>query len=138
MRLLKMPLCRPAQLRVALGARRPYVTGNSASSVDSPEPLRACGVPDTATEAGPKEPSEILFPLMCVGAGGGLIMVSALYYLAPWSTSTSGSAIGQKMRDGRKAVERREGDLEMEETSMQRNEEVKYAAQLAKRGGSKK
>ncbi|KAK0828697.1 hypothetical protein LTR02_015768 [Friedmanniomyces endolithicus] len=65
-------------------------------------------------------------------------MVSALYFLAPWSTSTSGSAIGQKMRDGRKAVERREGDLEMEETSMQRNEEVKYAAQLAKRGGSKK
>lgn len=64
MRLLKTPLCRPAQLRVALGARRPYVTGNSASSVDSPEPLRACGVPDTAAEAGPKEPSEILFPLM--------------------------------------------------------------------------
>ncbi|KAK1808479.1 hypothetical protein LTR12_017157 [Friedmanniomyces endolithicus] len=55
-------------------------------------------------------------------------MVSALYFLAPWSTSTSGSAIGQKMRDGRKAVERREGDLEMEETSLERNEEAKYAA----------
>lgn len=28
------------------------------------EPLRACGVADTATEAGPREPSGVMGPLM--------------------------------------------------------------------------
>ncbi|KAG0652459.1 hypothetical protein D0Z07_0048 [Hyphodiscus hymeniophilus] len=89
---------------------------------------RACGVPQTAPEAGPKTVGEVMrveFWLIGVGAVVGL---TAIMLLLPDAGTKSANAVQKHIRSEREAVERARGDREEEETPRMRKLELEEMA----------
>ncbi|KFX87955.1 hypothetical protein V490_07931 [Pseudogymnoascus sp. VKM F-3557] len=122
-------LSSPNQTHISSRQLKQFATGKK-EPYHAPEVDRACGVPQSAPEAGPKSVGGIMGPELWLLGFGTAIGLAAFVVLAPNSGTKTGDAMQKHIRDERESLERRRGDTEEEETPRMRDlelAEIEYA-----------